>query len=41
MIDYLRWSWVSDGSRVTRETDFGYRWSASEAFDQFLAARRP
>ncbi len=39
MIDYIRWSWVLDGTKVTRETSFQYRYTAREAMEDFLRAR--
>ena len=38
MVDYLRWSWVSDGTKVTRETDFRYTRTAEEAFEEYVGS---
>lgn len=36
MLDYLRYPWASDGSKVTRLTDFCYRYTAREALADFV-----
>jgi len=39
MIDYIRWSWVLDGTKITRETTFRYRYTALQAMEDFLRGR--
>jgi len=39
MTDYIRWRWTLDGTRVTRETSFRYRYTAEEAMEAFVASR--
>ncbi len=39
MIDYIRWSWVLDGTKITRETSFRYRHTGRQAMEDFLRAR--
>ncbi len=41
LLDYIRYSWNADGSKVTRVTDFQYRYDGRAALDAFLAARKP
>jgi len=36
MTDYIRWPWTADGTRVERETDFRYRYTAREAMESFI-----
>ena len=36
MLDYIRYPWVVDGSKVTRATDFRYRYDGYAALDAFL-----
>lgn len=40
MLDYIRYPWNADGSKVTRVTDFRYRYDGYAAMEAFLAARR-
>ncbi len=40
MLDYIRYAWTADGSKVTRLTDFRYRYDGYAAMEAFLAARR-
>lgn len=39
MLDYIRYSWVLDGTRITRETDFTYRYTARESLTAFAAVK--
>ena len=39
MLDYIRYSWVADGSKVTRATDFRYRYDGYAAMEDFLRSR--
>lgn len=36
MIDYIRWPWDGDGSRVERETTFRYRYTPEKAMESFI-----
>jgi UDP-glucose 4-epimerase len=36
MLDYIRYPWVADGSKVTRATDFHYRYDGQAAMEDFL-----
>ena len=36
MLDYIRYPWVADGSKVTRVTDFDYRYDGYAALEAFL-----
>ena len=40
MLDYIRWRWSVDGTRVERETAFRYRYTAEAAMRSFLESRR-
>jgi UDP-glucose 4-epimerase len=39
MLDYIRYPWVVDGSKVTRATDFRYRYDGYAALEAFLKSR--
>jgi UDP-glucose 4-epimerase len=39
MLDYIRYSWVLDGTRVTRATAFTYRFTAPESLAAMATAR--
>lgn len=40
MLDYIRYSWNVDGSKVTRFTDFRYHYDGRASMEAFLAGRR-
>lgn len=40
ILDYIRYPWVADGSKVTQVTDFRYQYDGYGALEAFLAARR-
>ncbi len=40
LLDYIRYPWVADGSKVTRVTDFTYRYDGWAALESFVASRR-
>lgn len=40
ILDYIRYPWVADGSKVTRVTDFRYQYDGYSALEAFLVARR-
>ena len=39
MLDYIRYPWVADGSKVTRLTGFQYRYDGQATFEDFLRGR--
>ncbi len=39
MLDYIRYPWVADGSKVTHATDFRYRYDGQAAMEDFLHGR--
>jgi len=39
MTDFIRWPWVCDGTKITRETGFRYTFTAHQALAAFLEAR--
>jgi len=36
MLDFIRWPWSGDGTRIERETPFRYRYTADEAMESFI-----
>ncbi len=36
MLDFIRWRWSGDGTKIERETSFRYAFSADEAMESFI-----
>jgi hypothetical protein len=39
MLDYIRYPWVVDGSKMTHATDFRYHYDGHAAMEDFLHGR--